>query len=453
MIERGPFTRTRRPGGWDDAPLTHARRRGEEATGRTARRRGSGAGWSFLAINYIISIKSIVFRAGPRHDGACFKPVAARASGTAMDKPDKHILTTAETAKLLGVSVRTAQLLIEGGSVPSWKTPGGHRRVYRDDIEALIEGRSAPVAASVRVIVAAPADRAEAYRTLFETSAECAADVYEDPFAALLAIGNARPHAVIVDLADGDASRAALLRSLATNPAVGNSRILAVGGDEPPAAAERVIRVGAPEAALESVRGSVADVAPSPSLAADLPFPLALNEGQRLVALERLGLLDTAPEEAFDRLTWLAARTLDAPISLVTLLTPTRQWFKSRFGLDLPETPRSWAFCNHTILQKGVFCVEDLARDPRFADNPAVAGEPGFRFYAGAPILDAQGHAVGSLCVIDYRQRTLEPQQGEALKALAALASAEVRLRSAERELREARGESGRRRGARDRRG
>ena len=372
-----------------------------------------------------------------------------------MDKTDKDILTTAETAKLLGVSVRTAQLLIEGGSVPSWKTPGGHRRVYRSDIEAIVDGRGAPAAASVRVIVVAAADRAAGYRAIFDSAAECAAEVHGDPIAALLAIGATHPHAVVVDVVNGDADAEALLRSLATNPAVGGSRIVAVGegpslGTTGTRETGRVVRVGTPAEALAAMRESVADAAPTPQPAADLPFPLALNEGERLVALERLGLLDTGPEEAFDRVTWLAARTLDAPISLVTLLTPTRQWFKSRFGLGLPETPRSWAFCNHTILQKGVFSVDDLASDPRFADNPAVAGEPGFRFYAGAPILDAQGHAVGSLCVIDYKQRTLDPQQGEALKALAALASVEVQLRSTRRELREARGGSEGRRTKRD---
>ncbi|WP_159717511.1 GAF domain-containing protein, partial [Geminicoccus flavidas] len=136
--------------------------------------------------------------------------------------------------------------------------------------------------------------------------------------------------------------------------------------------------------------------------------------------------------------TWLAAQTLDAPVSLLTLLTPTRQWFKSRFGLDLPETPRSWAFCNYTILQRGVFSVEDLAGDPRFADNPAVAGEPGFRFYAGAPVLDGAGFAVGSLCVIDCRPRVLQEREAQTLLALAGLASAEIRLRATERQLREA---------------
>ncbi|GJD94551.1 GAF domain-containing protein [Methylobacterium iners] len=352
---------------------------------------------------------------------------------------DREILTTADTAKLLGVSVRTAQLLIEGGSVPSWKTPGGHRRVYRSDIEALIEGRSSGGASpSATVVIVAPPDRGALYRRLFEGTAECAAEIHEDPHTALFAIASIRPHAVLVDLADGNIERLTLLRSLDRNPALGHSRILAVGSPAPFAdGTGRVIYLDTPDYALESVRRSLAEAAPVASPATGLPFPIALNEGQRLVAMERLGLLDTAPEEAFDRLTWLAARTLEAPISLITLLTPTRQWFKSRFGLELQETPRSWAFCNYSILQKGVFSVEDLACDPRFADNPAVAGDPSFRFYAGAPILDNEGHAVGSLCVIDFERRTLGAQQAEALRALAAMASTEVRLRATERQLRD----------------
>ena len=91
------------------------------------------------------------------------------------------------------------------------------------------------------------------------------------------------------------------------------------------------------------------------------------------------------------RLTWLAARSLDAPVALLTLLTPTRQWFKSRYGLDMVETPRGWAFCNHTILQKGIMVAENLATDQRFAENPAVSGELEFRFYAGCPVVDPEG--------------------------------------------------------------
>jgi GAF domain-containing protein len=165
-------------------------------------------------------------------------------------------------------------------------------------------------------------------------------------------------------------------------------------------------------------------------------FPIPGNEGQRLLALERSGLVDTPPEDAFDRLTWLAARSLDAPIALLTMLTPTRQWFKSHHGLDMVDTPRSWAFCNYTILQKGIFLSEDLAADKRFADNPAVAGELGFRFYAGSPVVDPDGFTLGSLCVIDTRPRTLDDTQKQILGNLAALASDEIKLRATDRQLR-----------------
>ncbi|WP_191061412.1 GAF domain-containing protein, partial [Geminicoccus harenae] len=362
-----------------------------------------------------------------------------------MAKAQKDILTTADTARLLGVSVRTAQLLIEGGSIPSWKTPGGHRRVYRADIEALIEGRP-PSLLSATAVVVASAGRLPDYELLFAGIGECTAELFTDTHAALLAIGATRPCAVLVDLADADPLRLAFLHSVLADPSLGHSRILAVADGSIAAADrhDRVIRSGTAEQAVAALRRSLADAGPV-TVPTGTAFPIALNEGQRLAALERTGLLDTAPEEAFDRVTWLAAQALGAPISLLTLLTPTRQWFKSRFGLDLPETPRSWAFCNYTILQKRVFAVEDLAADPRFADNPAVAGEPGFRFYAGAPILDGAGFAVGSLCVIDCRPRGLEEQEAQALLALAGLASAEVRLRATERQLREALRQAGRR--------
>ena len=354
----------------------------------------------------------------------------------------KDILTTADTAKLLGVSIRTAQLLIEGGSVPSWKTPGGHRRVYRTDIEALIEGRgSETVLPSATVIVAAATERVAHYRHLFETVPECGIESFDDLHAALFAIASVRPHAVVIDVSDEDPARIAFLQRLAANPALGHSRICSVGTGRQASHADGSNRVDffdAPEDAIAAIRLSLADAGEPVLPAAGSAFPIALNEGQRLVALERAGLLDTVPEEAFDRLTWLAAQTLNAPISLITMLTPTRQWFKSRVGLTLPETPRSWAFCNYTIMQKDVFTVEDLASDARFSENPAVSGEPGFRFYAGSPILDGEGFPIGSLCVIDYHCRTMSERDGQVLSSLAALASAEVRLRATERELREA---------------
>ena len=125
-----------------------------------------------------------------------------------MKAMEKDILTTAQTAKLLGVSVRTAQLLIEGGSVPSWKTPGGHRRVYRTDIEALIEGGGCGTpSASATVIVITPGDRIRFYEEVFAAVPECEAEIFEDLHAALFALGSARPHAIVVDLADGDVER------------------------------------------------------------------------------------------------------------------------------------------------------------------------------------------------------------------------------------------------------
>jgi excisionase family DNA binding protein len=359
--------------------------------------------------------------------------------GMTMAKTDKDILTTAETAKLVGVSIRTAQLLIEGGTIPSWKTPGGHRRVYRSDVMALIEGggRDAPLGSASVVIIGA-AQRLATYDRLFAGVAECAVETFEDVLAALVAIGSLKPRAVIVDTAQAD--RSPLLESLAGNPSLGDSWIVAAGPAEgaSPALPGRVVRVDSPEDAVAAVRTWLSDAEEPTTPDASSPFPVALNERQRLVALERSGLLDSAPEEAFDRLTWLAAQSLQAPIALLTLLTPTRQWFKSRLGLDIPETPRSWAFCNHTIMQKRVFSVDDLATDARFADNPAVVGEDGFRFYAGVPVLDEDGFAVGSLCVIDHKPRTLDEREAQTMQALAALASNEVRLRALDRRLREA---------------
>lgn len=366
--------------------------------------------------------------------------MAVSTSGeTATGNMQKEILTTAEAAKLLGVSIRTAQVLIEGGTIGSWKTPGGHRRVYRSDVVALVEsgaGRSTP-SSSATVVVVASAARLAIYDRLFTEVAECATETFEDVLAALVAIGSLKPRAIVVDVEPSGADRLPLLRSLVANASLAGSQILAVAAPAvPPLDLQRIIRVGSPEEAVAAVRASMSDQGRT-AMGTDLPFPIALNEGQRLVAVERSGLLDTAPEEAFDRLTWLAAQSLDAPIALMTLLTPTRQWFKSRFGLEIAETPRSWAFCNHTIMQKRVFAVDDLASDPRFAENPAVAGERGFRFYAGAPVIDEDGFVIGTLCVIDHKPRKLDERETQAILALAALASDQVRLRALDRKLRE----------------
>jgi len=353
----------------------------------------------------------------------------------------KDILTTADAAKLLGISVRTAQVLIEGGTIPSWKTPGGHRRVYHADVVALIDSRqpAAENAPSAILIVVATSDRLPAYRAAAENAADFAIDYFDDVLAALVAIGSTQPHGILVDCTSGLNSEA-LLHSLAANKAIATTRIVAVGeeGAVPADLSTRISRAATPAAALAQLRGSVFAAEDSDFGEWGVAFPVSQDERRRLMAVERSGLLHSQSEESFDRLTWLAAQSLDAPIALLTLLTPTKQWFKSKIGLDMADTPRSWAFCNHTILQRDIFTVPDLSADPRFAANPAVAGAPGFRFYAGAPVLDDEGFIVGSLCVIDRKPRVIDEREAKTIRALAAVASDEVRLRSLDRKLRSA---------------
>ena len=164
--------------------------------------------------------------------------------------------------------------------------------------------------------------------------------------------------------------------------------------------------------------------------------PLGVTDDDRVRAVRRLGLLDTAAEERFDRLVALASLTLGMPIALVTLVDRDRQWFKARVGLDQQQTPRDVAFCSHAIDQDGSepFVVEDARRDARFAGNPLVTGEPGIRFYAGQTIRDRDGHKVGTICVIDRQPRTLDETQRQVLAHLGALVEAEVQHRT-EREL------------------
>ena len=363
---------------------------------------------------------------------------------------DQDVLTTSQAAKLLGISVRTAQLLVEGGSLTSWKTPGGHRRVYRADVMALMkQPTKAAGTSSAVVVVLTPRDRLQLYERVLSTVSGCTADLHSDVYSAAFAIGARRPAAVVVDLDDDNAERHSFLRNLTSHSVVGLSRIVVVGGhdDAPmigPAAAVQT-RLPAPELLPDALRIILGGAAPSGLIDASPAFPVAANEDQRLMALARTGLVDTAPEKSFDRLTRLASQVLAMPVSLMTLITPDRQWFKSRHGIELAETPRNWAFCNQTILQRGVFAVEDLSLDKRFADNPAVAGDLHFRFYAGAPVVDPDGFALGSVCVMDYEPRRLNRDQTETLGALAALASDQIRLRATDRELRWSQNERDRR--------
>lgn len=163
--------------------------------------------------------------------------------------------------------------------------------------------------------------------------------------------------------------------------------------------------------------------------------PLPPNEAQRLALLRAYDLLDTPPDTALDELAELAACICEAPIALITLVDETRQWFVSRIGFDLVESARDISFCAHAIHEVDLFIVPDAERDPRFADNPWVTGEPGIRFYAGATLRTAGGYAFGTLCVIDRQPRDLCSDHQHALRILARQVMMQFELRRRAREI------------------
>jgi GAF domain-containing protein len=154
-----------------------------------------------------------------------------------------------------------------------------------------------------------------------------------------------------------------------------------------------------------------------------------INEAGRIAALEKYAILDSDPEQSFDDLTLLASFICKTPIALISLVDEDRQWFKSRVGMDAKETSRDIAFCSTAILQSDVFVVPDALKDDRFRDNPLVVSDPHIRFYAGAPLINEDGYALGTLCVVDCAPRELAPDQKEALKALSRLVLAQLEFR------------------------
>lgn len=161
------------------------------------------------------------------------------------------------------------------------------------------------------------------------------------------------------------------------------------------------------------------------------PAPIKENEAARLAALHRYDVLDTLPEAEFDDFTQLASHICGTPIALISLVDGARQWFKSRRGLDTPETARDISFCGHAIHGVDIFEIPDALQDPRFADNPLVTGEPGVRYYAGAPLITPDGHGIGVLCVIDRVAHRLTAEQSASLAALARQVIRQMELRLA----------------------
>ncbi len=159
-----------------------------------------------------------------------------------------------------------------------------------------------------------------------------------------------------------------------------------------------------------------------------MSHPIPENEDERLNTLHGYGILDTHPEDRFDELTRLAALICGTPISLISLVDEDRQWFKSKTGLAVCQTPREEAFCAHAILSPELLVVPDASQDPRFATNSLVLGDLHVRFYAGAPLTAPNGHHLGALCVIDRVPRQLSREQLEALRILSRQVMAQVIL-------------------------
>ncbi len=155
---------------------------------------------------------------------------------------------------------------------------------------------------------------------------------------------------------------------------------------------------------------------------------LPVTEDVRIESLRALNILDTPPEERFDRLTRIAKKSFDVPTALVSLIDEKRQWFKSSVGIEVNETPRDVSFCGHAILNDEIFIIRDARCDERFHDNPLVQGEPWIRFYAGYPLKALNGERLGTLCIIDYKPRNLNDKDAQILKDLGCMAERELSL-------------------------
>jgi excisionase family DNA binding protein len=344
------------------------------------------------------------------------------------------ILTTREAAEILGVSVRTVQTWVEEGAIDSWKTPGGHRRVRQSAVFALRERRLvAPVQTAYSVLIIASEAAAKRCSESVSSVAAVHVNVVNDALLGLIEAGHQTPAAVVLEIDRLDWERIALLKRLLASPRLSHSNVVVLSELNPDELrfdlGETRLRLVSRHATLEELRAAIA---PYQETVLD---SAAAHESARLQAVARTNLVNSPEQEEFDEIVALAASVAKAPIALITVLTAKQQWFKARYGLAVQETPRDYAFCNYTIAQGGLV-VEDATEDERFRANPLVTGEPGIRFYAGAPIVDYEGYALGALCVIDRTPRALKAPQLAMLRTLAALVSDRINLQTRDRQLR-----------------
>lgn len=154
--------------------------------------------------------------------------------------------------------------------------------------------------------------------------------------------------------------------------------------------------------------------------------PIPENESERMASLRKLQILDTPPEERFDRITRLATKVFSVPISTITLVDSNREWYKSVCGLDEKEGDRAVSFCGHAMLEDEILIIPDAKKDPRFSDNPMVVGEPFIRFYAGVPLFSADGARIGTFCVKGHEPREITEEEKDILKGLAKWTELEI---------------------------
>ncbi len=231
---------------------------------------------------------------------------------------------------------------------------------------------------------------------------------------------------VVVDHDDGNDTIGALRQTVGSSAHAAHTAVVALTRGRPPVEADSFITdwlvwpatLGHVRTKLRAAvlrRACRWQAAPQPP-----------DEESRLRSLRALGVLDTEPEERFDRYTRQACEDFDVPVALVSMIDSDRQWFKSSQGVSVQETPRDVSLCAHAILGDDVFQVPDLLEDARFADSPAATGPGRTRFYAGVPLVLSDGSHVGSFCVVDNRPRVLDEAQLDKLRALAALVQEEL---------------------------
>ncbi|QEE43731.1 helix-turn-helix domain-containing protein (plasmid) [Rhizobium sp. WL3] len=344
----------------------------------------------------------------------------------------KDILTTANAAELLGVSIRTAQLWVESGQLPSWKTPGGHRRIPRQAVLDLIEDPAqAPIDLGANAVIFAGKDRGSDWREAGLPGSGLLIDVAEDLGALRTLLEPAPPTVLIVENAD-EVERKKFVASVSGDARYRQTLVFTMtqkGAGSPAARSEKRIQMrmlpsasDASKAVIDFLKARLIDDGDNPS------FARPLNEKARLEAVRRSSLVGSEADGRIDRLVRLAALVTRAPIAMFTLITRDQQWFKSRIGFDGEGTPRDWAFCNETLVANEITVIEDLSRNETYKTNPTLEQPHGFRFYAGAPVRDPLGFALGSVCVIDTVPRSLKLEERDALITIAEAISNLIRL-------------------------